>query len=114
MSAAHTEGLLSRAESGGVVNAKGEVVIPYLYTDFTDEDLRRVVACWNACEGMNITFIENAAPLNKRIRDTDANVVRLAKELVAARALLAEVANDSATTNHMLERIETFLKGGAA
>lgn len=122
MSTNHATWKLSVDKSFNVVNEDGDVLIPWPYTDFTVEDMQRVVACWNACEGLTKDHFDGdwtAKGLSKYARSLEDNLAAERKELAAARALLTEVVEDEAVEAHpgareIFARINAFLKGGAA
>lgn len=102
MSTAHTEGLLALvADKGNVVNAKGEVVIPWLYTDFTDEDLRRVVACWNALDGLPTALLEKHGATRSGIYKGTAEI---SDQLAAAQVRITALETKLQEQDAMLGR----------
>lgn len=56
----------------------------------TLEISRRIFATWNACEGMATEHVELLGSFSELIRGSNSQLVRNAKELAAARALLRE------------------------
>ena len=86
-----------------------------------EANARRLAACWNACEGMTTEALEALpGPFNKLLSQ---EFLSLVDQLAAARALLAEVRDDSDewskeagvdqvdTSEGLLNRIRAFLAG---
>lgn len=84
-----------------------------------EANARRLVASWNACDGLSTENLENNVPIKDGLRSLNA-------QLRAARALLAEAVkphNDQVATikatgeqpviNPLAIRINNFLEGGA-
>jgi hypothetical protein len=60
----YTQGKLSIKECGQgseIVNEQGEDITEFLNGAFVDDDARRLVACWNACDGIPTKWIEGGA-----------------------------------------------------
>lgn len=151
MSAAHTEGLLAVRDKwiipadhigrkiGGHIDRDVDFItyahiIATVQSKYHDEaaNARRLVACWNACDGLSIADLEVAPGYAASIAgfheqhdllmEARAEVMRQDKELAAARALLQEVLgiHDAAECHdhqgvfidEFAERIRAFLKGG--
>ena len=58
----YTQGKLSIKECGQgseIVNEQGEDITEFLNGAFVDDDARRLVACWNACNGIPTEEIES-------------------------------------------------------
>jgi len=118
MSAAHTEGLLYAEK-----NAYNRVTLRSKDTDYPiatdlddEEDARRLVACWNACDGLVTEFIEKKRPvywIAERAALEPAE--KLANELAVARTLLeeaiAKIDPDVDVHDKVVPRIRAFLKG---
>lgn len=84
-----------------------------------EANARRLVACWNACDGLSAENLENNNPIKDGLRGLNA-------QLRAARALLAEAVKphndhvkavqatgEQPSINPMAIQINSFLKGGA-
>ena len=80
---------------------------------------RRLVACWNTCDGLSTENLENNNPIKDGLRGLNA-------QLRAARALLAEAVKphddhvkavqatgEQPAINPLAIQINSFLKGGA-
>lgn len=118
MSHDHATWKLSVDKSFNVVNEDGNVLIPWLYTDFTVEDMQRAVACWNAFDGVRIEMVEAIAGTGAMQSACNAmsKLPAAQSDLAAARALLSDVLSTSArmsTPQPLIDRIRAFLKGGA-
>lgn len=124
MKGQHTQGRLAISEHGDAINEDDGVVIARFYSDFTADELRRAVACWNACNSLPTQTLEVLPGYAAAI--AGANNANSA--LDAARALLAEVVQldygvvdssyghctPSAEFYEVLSRIRTFQKGADA
>jgi len=130
MSAAHTEGLLVAVDINGdgcmgLISGERDSILTVDETNFAyvynSEDARRLVACWNACEGLTTDNLESVAMMGDtlfaRFNEFNAEVVRQDKAIDAARTLLAdalETFDDNPHGDHeVADRIRAFLKGGA-
>lgn len=75
---------------------------------------RRIVACWNACEGLSMDHFEGGWTAKGLSRHAKA----MEDQVAAARTLLSdalEVFDDNVEQDHeVADRIRAFLKGGAA
>ncbi|MGK5049906.1 hypothetical protein ACQ4WP_29070 [Janthinobacterium sp. GB4P2] len=84
-----------------------------------EANARRLVACWNACDGLSTENLENNNPIKDGLRGLNA-------QLRAARALLAEAVKphndhvkavqatgEQPAINPLAIQINSFLKGGA-
>lgn len=82
---------------------------------FSPDDARRLVACWNACEGFETASLENILMLgdtmHSRFAALKAECDQAHRELDAARALLVEVIADAGIASHIdaCNRAQTFL-----
>lgn len=56
-----------------------------------EENARRLAACWNMCDGIDLENIEQGMPLVERINVYAGQVAAFDTELAAARALLTEI-----------------------
>jgi len=84
-----------------------------------EANARRLVACWNACDGLSTENLENNNPIKDGLQGLNA-------QLRAARALLAEAVKphndhvkavqatgEQPAINPLAIQINSFLKGGA-
>lgn len=84
-----------------------------------EANARRLVACWNACDGLSTENLENNNPIKDGLRGLNA-------QIRAARALLAEAVKphndhvkavqatgEQPAINPLAIQINSFLKGGA-
>lgn len=80
---------------------------------FDEADARRLAACWNAFDRMDTDIIELLGSVSDIIRSSNEQLVRNAKEIVAARALLCEALetfDDNPDEDHEIaDRIRNYL-----
>lgn len=111
MSATHTQGRITVRENGeansyAILDDKGQWLLSLLHngqqlTDTQRENLRRLVACWNACEGISTVRLERTvnnlhgrASASDKLDELHAQRDELLAALKAARKSL-QVANDT-------------------
>lgn len=103
---AHTQGRLKVNKYGNIATEQGDALVVQDGC-VSIADMRRLAACWNACEGIDT---DNLEKFPGWARNGFALGVKIMDELAAERALLAE----SLTTEDdidVAERIAAFLKG---
>jgi len=121
---AHTLGRLTvrangDANSYALLDYKGQWRMSLLLngqqmTEAQQENMRRLAACWNACEGMPTDDIEELAACNG-VMVLTVYTDDLREQLVAARALLAEFATVKFGADYVAlqQRVSQFLKAPA-
>lgn len=109
MSATHTQGRITVRENGeansyAILDDKGQWLLSLLHngqqlTDTQRENLRRLVACWNACENLPTDFLAVMSTFaGNRMLPTYALAIDQRDELLAALKLARkslQVANDT-------------------
>lgn len=118
MSGQHTQGRLRLVGSFTLVRDEqvpaDERISTFATVHTTQEDARRMKACWNACDGAETEKIEALANAGGIVEAANG-AVKLMSQLAAARTLLAKVVaqrdDDGKVTRDLAERIRTFLKG---
>lgn len=117
---AHTEGRLTLGKHGIILGGPGRelkkgIAYDQLFmacvTESGDqqENARRLVACWNACEGLPTEALETAPPIAERITiaiaagdNLDAELAKRTAERDQLRAELAALTSDEATAHDLL------------
>jgi hypothetical protein len=122
MSAGHTVGNLAVADINGdgcmglVVNGNESILsvddTNFAYV-FNAEDARRLAACWNAFDGMPTEAPEELSGIGG-VQGLTNDLGEAMDKLVAARALLADVAKRGFCSEHNMIRIRAFLTEEAA
>lgn len=81
-----------------------------------EANVRRLAACWNACEGVSTEGVELIADKGGMFQ-VGLNRVNAERELDAARALLQDlidIEGPQPGTAAWADKVRAFLKGGAA
>lgn len=115
MSPAHTEGLLTVSMdepnlSAYLVGQDRRAVARVINAGLRGgygADARRLVACWNACEGISTENLEDNQTV--KVLADQYNVARMLLSEV-----LAKVEPETDAQDELFPRICAFLKGGAA
>ena len=96
----HTPGKLSQDTYGTVKTEKGEtlrihgVSLPCGYTpkdDASHHDTRRLVACWNACEGISTDNLKGNVPVKELAHRYNAALRERDELLAALKDVLSEL-----------------------
>lgn len=113
----HTEGMLALFVNGNVANASGDIVVSHSYSDFTMEDKRRLVLCWNLLHGIDTDTLEKLAANPLGVGEMMRQGLQRWADLDTASTLLSdalEAFDDNPAQDHeVADRIRAFLKGAA-
>lgn len=123
----HTEGRLTASEilddgRYGILSAENEIIVG-VSSKLTEANARRLVACWNACVGVETAIIESfsdgaafrvtvaEAAVFEKLRAAHANAVSLLIEVygVEERMIRGELLKWSEVSDRH-ERVREFLK----
>lgn len=121
MSAKHTQGRLTVRENGdansyALVDDTGNWLLSLLHngqqlTETQRENLRRLAACWNACEGLHTESLERGAPLADQIVDAlnqrDELLAHL--EIVAFHLRRRDFEQGGSLADEALDKIEATI-----
>lgn len=94
----HTQGKLSVLGQASIIDDKDNILVDIFHSMTTPDDARRLVACWNVCDGLDTDYIEYAARTNNFV----GHVEWLISERDAAKT---ELASSQERRRHQSEEI---------